>query len=95
VCSTQEVRKVNTGLVGKIEWYGILRIHERIILKTDAKIQCIDCRMNSAGSEYGVVFRTHKHSNEIVRSVNVCFSKYFGDYQLLGKESVARNRYLN
>jgi len=70
VCSTQEMRNVNTGLVGKIDWYGILRIHERIILKTDAKIQCIDCRSNSTGSEYGVVVRSHKNSNEIFRSVN-------------------------
>ena len=70
VCSTQEVRNVNTGLVEKIECYGILRLHESIILKTDAKIQCIDCRMNSTGSEYGVVVRSHKHSNEIFRSVN-------------------------
>ena len=50
---TRSEQCINTGLVGKIEWYGILRTHERIILKTDAKTQCIDCRMNSTGSEYG------------------------------------------
>jgi len=37
VCITQEMRNVNTGLVGKIEWYGIPRIHERIILKLALK----------------------------------------------------------
>jgi hypothetical protein len=62
MCGTQEMRNVNTGLVGKIEWYGILHKHEMIILKTDAKIQCIDCRMNSTDSEHRVVVRSHKQS---------------------------------
>jgi hypothetical protein len=70
VCSTQEARNVNTALVRKLEWYGIQHINERIILKTDVKIQVIDCRMNSSGSEYGAVVSSRKHSNENFGSVN-------------------------
>jgi hypothetical protein len=51
--------------------------------------------MNSTDSEYGVLVRSHNQSKDSFGSVNEWFHKYFDDYQLLGKESVARNRYVN
>jgi hypothetical protein len=51
--------------------------------------------MNSSGSEYGAVVSSRKHSNENFGSVNGWFRNYNGDYQLLGKEPAARNRYVN
>ena len=47
--------------------------------------------MNSTGSEYGLMVRSHKQRKDSFVSVNEGFREYLGDYQLLGKESVARN----